>query len=124
MKLFSKKRLENKIVYEILGIKLSFKQTSKIFRSKVWTLPINEEFMRQNYFNDDKITLAEKKRMLQSRFFNELGYVPNINNPKTLNEKVQWLKLYYNNPLITIGCDKYKVKEYTRFASSGSKYLR
>lgn len=112
MKLFSKKRLENKIVYEILGIKLSFKQTSKIFRSKVWTLPINEEFMRQNYFNDDKITLAEKKRMLQSRFFNELGYVPNINNPKTLNEKVQWLKLYYNNPLITIGCDKYKVKEY------------
>lgn len=37
-----------------------------------------------------------------------------LQNPITINEKLQYLKLnqYYNNPLITICVDKYKVKEY------------
>lgn len=40
----------------------------------------------------------------------------NLNNPITLNEKLMWLKLntYYNNPLITKGADKYKVREYIK----------
>ncbi len=112
MPILKKKILENKIIYKICGLNFSFKRNTPLFNKKVWSLPINEEFMRQNYFNDHKITLREKKRMLQSRFYNELGYVPNIDSPETLNEKIQWLKLYYNNDLLTIGCDKYRVKEY------------
>ncbi len=120
MKLFEKQTDSKRIVYKILGIKISFKNKkggpqntpSKPKKEEVWTLPINEAFMRTNFFNDNNLTIADKKRMIQARFYNELGYYANINNPQTFNEKIQWLKLYYDDPLITVGCDKYKVKEY------------
>ena len=32
-------------------------------------------------------------------------------NPKTFNEKIQWLKLYYRRPECAIYVDKYKVRE-------------
>ena len=37
-----------------------------------------------------------------------------LKNPKTFNEKIQWLKLhdYPNNQLVINGADKYKVREY------------
>lgn len=37
-----------------------------------------------------------------------------LKNPKTFNEKIQWLKLhdYPNNQLVIDGADKYKVREY------------
>ena len=111
MKLFQKIVEENKTIYKFLSIKVIFKK-SQAKMNKLWTEPIDEKFRKINYLNDDKLTVSDKKRMIQSRFYNELGYYPNISNPQTLNEKVQWLKLYYDNPLITIGCDKYKVKEY------------
>ncbi len=116
MRLFKKTINNNRITYKVLGIKISHKlkakEDTRPQKSKVWALPINEEFMRLNYFNDSKLSVADKKRLIQSRFYNELGYVPNINSPKTLNEKIQWYKLYYDNPLITTGCDKYRVKDY------------
>lgn len=40
------------------------------------------------------------------------GYKLNLKNPKTFNEKLQWLKLYYHKPAFTEMADKYKVKEY------------
>ena len=36
----------------------------------------------------------------------------NLNNPKTFNEKLQWLKLYDRNPKYTMMVDKYEVKKY------------
>lgn len=41
-----------------------------------------------------------------------MGYWPNFDNPKTFNEKIQWLKLYNRNPLYTTLVDKYSVKQY------------
>lgn len=38
--------------------------------------------------------------------------LPNIKNPKTFNEKIQWLKLYDRKPLYTILVDKVLAKEY------------
>jgi len=54
-------------------------------------------------------TLATKIRVKK-----ELGYTPDLKNPKTLNEKMQWLKLntYYNNPTVTKCADKYAVREF------------
>lgn len=42
----------------------------------------------------------------------KLGYKLNLNNPKTYNEKIQWIKLNDKNPLMTKCCDKYAVREY------------
>ena len=36
----------------------------------------------------------------------------NLDNPKTFNEKLQYMKLYNKNPIYTELVDKYKVKEY------------
>lgn len=41
-----------------------------------------------------------------------MGYELNIDNPKTFNEKLQWLKLHDHNPIYTTMVDKYRVKDY------------
>lgn len=43
-----------------------------------------------------------------------LGYKLNLKNPKTLNEKLQWLKLYHwaNEPRVVQCADKYAVRSY------------
>ena len=42
------------------------------------------------------------------------GYALDIDNPKTLNEKIQWLKLHNRQPQSTDWADKYKVRDYIR----------
>lgn len=41
-----------------------------------------------------------------------MGYDLNLDNPKTFNEKLNWLKLYDRNPFYTTLVDKYAVKQY------------
>ena len=41
-----------------------------------------------------------------------MGYELDWKNPKTFNEKLQWLKLYDRNPLYTTLVDKYRVKQW------------
>ena len=44
-----------------------------------------------------------------------------LKNPKTLDEKIQWLKFntYYKNPLVTQCADKYAVREYVEKCGYG-----
>lgn len=53
----------------------------------------------------DKVFL---KIMYKRRMKNKL----NLKNPRTFNEKLQWLKLYDRNPEYTKMVDKYEVKQY------------
>lgn len=46
----------------------------------------------------------------------------NLDNPKTFNEKLQWLKLYNHNPKYTKMVDKYEVREYIK-NTIGEEYL-
>lgn len=59
---------------------------------------------------------------LKSLFRLKLGYKLNLDNPKTYNEKLQWIKLYDRNPLMPICCDKYMVRGYVENKGCG-KYL-
>ena len=52
------------------------------------------------------------ERFLKIKYFLIFGKKLKLNNPKTFNEKLQWLKLYNRNPQYTNMVDKYKVKEY------------
>lgn len=45
-----------------------------------------------------------------------------FNNPQTFNEKLNWLKIYDQNPLYTKLADKYEVKEYVR-SLIGDEYI-
>lgn len=49
---------------------------------------------------------------LKLRFKKIMGYPLDLNNPKTFNEKLQWLKLYNRNPEHTTMVDKFAVKKY------------
>src|SRR5690554_3428603 len=52
----------------------------------------------------------------------KVGYKLNLKNPQTYNEKLQWLKLYYRNPLLPKMVDKYEYKEYIK-QKIGDKYV-
>lgn len=65
---------------------------------------------------------AEKIDYLEKQFNHAVGYWPNITSPKSFNEKIQWLKMYYHHPLLTIGADKYAVRQYVT-KMIGDEYL-
>ena len=52
------------------------------------------------------------KVYLKMRYRNVFNKTLNLSNPKTFNEKLQWLKLNDRNPLYTILVDKYETKDY------------
>jgi len=52
------------------------------------------------------------KMYLCMMYYKHQKVFPNISNPETFTEKLQWNKLYDRNPLYTILVDKIKVKEY------------
>ena len=60
----------------------------------------------------ERLDIEECKRILRRDLKDKLGYEPNLDDPKTYNEKILWMKLYERNPLIRICCDKYAVKQY------------
>ena len=67
-------------------------------------------------------TFSNKNHFLKKQFIEQLGYIPNFDNPRTFDEKIQWLKLYYRNPLLSICADKFAVREFVK-QKIGEKYL-
>ena len=59
---------------------------------------------------------------IQLNYFAHFKHFANLKEPKTYNEKLNWLKLHDRNPLYTTLVDKYAVKEYIA-ALIGEKYI-
>ena len=57
-----------------------------------------------SFFLPDETYLKFKFRM-------RAGYSLDLNNPRTFNEKLNWLKLYYRKPEFTLMADKYEAKK-------------
>ena len=80
----------------------------------------------------NKSTLKQKIKLflsfLPDRAYIKLYFKKNLhrkldlNEPKTLNEKLQWMKFNYRNPLYSIVSDKYAVREYVK-EKIGEEYL-
>ncbi|WP_418509947.1 ATP-grasp fold amidoligase family protein [Corallibacter sp.] len=66
--------------------------------------------------------LIPDKVKMKREFVKNLGYEPDFENPKTLNEKIQWLKLNDRTPLHTQCADKYAVRAYVK-ERIGEEYL-
>lgn len=49
---------------------------------------------------------------IQLNYFSHFKKFCDLNNPKTYNEKLNWLKLHDHNPIYTTLVDKYEVKKY------------
>lgn len=62
------------------------------------------------------------KLYISLQYYYTTGKILNLSNPKTFNEKLQWLKLYDRNPLYTNLVDKYLVRAYIE-KQIGKQYL-
>lgn len=49
---------------------------------------------------------------IQVLYFLKLHKKLDLKNPKTINEKMNWLKLYYRNDLMPKCADKYTARDY------------
>ena len=66
--------------------------------------------------------LIPEKMYIRRTFKSRLGYNLNLDNPKTLNEKIHWLQKNDRTPLHTLCSDKYAVREYVK-EKIGEEYL-
>ena len=77
----------------------------------------------QKLVSKDKLHWMSDKRFLKLRYKYILGKKLNLKNPKTFNEKIQWLKLYDRNPEYCKLVDKYEVKKIISDVL-GKEYIR
>ncbi len=66
--------------------------------------------------------LTSNRSYITAWFKDSIGYKPDFDNPKTFNEKLNWLKLYDHNPLYHTLVDKYEVKSHVTNIV-GDKYV-
>lgn len=66
--------------------------------------------------------LCSDKKVIEHRFKKSFGYPIDLENPQTLNEKINWLKLNNRSQLHTQCADKYEVRDFVS-EKIGDKYL-
>ena len=62
------------------------------------------------------------KTAIKIKYRLEMKRKPNLKEPKTFNEKLNWIKLYLRKPVMTTMVDKYEVKKYVS-EIIGSEYV-
>lgn len=68
---------------------------------------------RVNYLSGRcKLTSMSDEKLLKHKFKFNIGKELDLENPKTYNEKLQWMKLYDRRDIYTEMVDKLKAKEY------------
>ena len=68
------------------------------------------------------LTKSQIEHCLSCMFRKAVGYPLNLTNPKSFNEKLQWLNLNYHDPLIQTCADKVLVRDYIS-KTVGAEYL-
>ena len=69
-----------------------------------------------------RLRLMPEKMYLARAFERRQGDKLNIDDPKTLNEKIQWLKIHDRSPLHTLCADKVTVRDHIK-GTIGEQYL-
>lgn len=72
--------------------------------------------------NKSGIRFLNDKTYIKLFFKMRLGYEPDLEHPKTFNEKLQWLKIHDRKDIYTTMVDKYEVKKYVA-ETIGKEYI-
>ena len=72
--------------------------------------------------SDNLMIFMPDKLYISLKYFYRFHKFPNLKNPKTYNEKLQWMKLNDHNELYHTLADKYEVKKYVE-KLIGSEYV-
>ena len=75
------------------------------FYVSLWSYKLYR-FLRYDRKND--------AQYLKEMFRKWQGYPLNIDNPSSLNEKIQWLKIHDRRPINSVLADKYAVRDYIK----------
>ncbi|WP_179345062.1 ATP-grasp fold amidoligase family protein [Winogradskyella ursingii] len=68
------------------------------------------------------LKMIPDEAVVRSSFKKHMGYSLDLENPTTLNEKINWLKLYHRKKIHTTIADKFKVRAYIK-EKIGEQYL-
>lgn len=82
----------------------------------------DSEYRFLNDANRGKYNYLDDETFIKRKFRAEMGYEIDLDNPRTFNEKINWLKLYDRRPEYTMMVDKYKVRDYIA-DQLGEEYL-
>ena len=81
---------------------------------KLWRYVTDADYRVIIDANRGKYDALDDATFLKRKFKSCIGHELNLENPKTFNEKIQWLKLYGYRPEQTMLVDKYLVRDYIR----------
>ncbi|WP_291256427.1 ATP-grasp fold amidoligase family protein [Fusobacterium sp.] len=99
-------------------MKEKIRKILKKLKLEYFRMKLKEKIFEYKYFKN-----KEKEKYIKKKFKDNLGYEIDFNrNPETFNQKIQFRKLYDNNPLYSICADKYRVREYVK-EKIGEEYL-
>lgn len=75
---------------------------------------IEKQLAYLSWHMHQNITLKEEITWFKRKFYSEIGYMLDLKEPKTFNEKINWYRFFYNNPIIPSIVDKITFKDYIR----------
>lgn len=81
------------------------------------------KFLRiaKSFFPADKLQALQLRHKIRLVYEDTFHASLHIWHPRTLNEKLIWLSLYWKNPLVVQCADKFKMREYV--ANCGLEHL-
>ncbi|WP_373213321.1 ATP-grasp fold amidoligase family protein [Fusobacterium mortiferum] len=95
----------------------------KIFLKQFYWIRFFHLYLKQLYLKTFYSSTKAKEKYIKKQFKKYLGYEIDFNKePETFTQKIQFRKLYDNNPLYSICADKYRVREYVK-EKIGEEYL-
>ena len=95
----------------------------KSFLKQFYWIRFFHLYLRQLYLKTFYSSTKAKEKYIKKQFKKYLGYEIDFNKePETFNQKIQFRKLYDDNPLYSICADKYRVREYVK-EKIGEEYL-
>jgi len=68
------------------------------------------------------LPMMSDETFIKLKFKDRMGYKLDLSNPRTFNEKLQWLKLHDRKPIYTTMVDKYEAKKYVA-SIIGEEYI-
>lgn len=63
--------------------------------------------------------LLSDENYIKYKYKRVVGFSPDLKNPKSFTEKINWLKLHWRNPILTQCADKYEVRKFVEARGAG-----
>lgn len=80
-----------------------------------YRMAIHDQKKRLEYIQTNvHLTREQWIEKIKEQYSANIGHELNLDNPKRYTERIQWRKLYDNNPLYSVLADKYAVREWVK----------